>query len=287
LSIIAIAKNITEEPPAKEYTEPPFVGDMTAAPALTTMTDPADPFTEPTAPAEVLSTTTAQTAAETTETAETTTAEATTATTTAATTAAVTAAAADYNKEYFSNWLFIGDSIFTGLYGYNFLDSTNVFAKIGFSPSSVRTSDVNGTTVYQKLAVAKPEVICIMLGTNGLAYLSTDTMIADYGKFIGEIRDLLPDSRIIVLSITPVTKKHSDEKPETLEIITAYNEALKTLAEDSEVDYFDIFTELSDENGYSKTEYAENDGLHLKGAAYTKVLSMLEEYVEDGDNGNE
>jgi lysophospholipase L1-like esterase len=203
------------------------------------------------------------------------------------TTAAVTAAAADYNKDFFSNWLFIGDSIFTGLYGYNYLDSTNVFAKIGFSPSSVRTGDVNGTTVYQKLAVAKPEVICIMLGTNGLAYLSADTMISDYGKFIGEIRDLLPDSRIIVLSITPVTKKHSDEKPETLEMITTYNEALKTLAEDSEVDYFDIFTELSDENGYSKVMYAENDGLHLKGAAYAKVLSMLEEYVKDENEGTD
>jgi lysophospholipase L1-like esterase len=294
LSIIAIAKNITEEPPAEEYTPPPVVGDMTTPASIT---DPADPFTETvlttaaTAPAE----TSAETAETTATTAQTVTSDETaetaaqTETSTVSAAIAATPAADDYDKEFFSNWLFVGDSIFTGLYGYNYLSSSNVFAKIGLNPASVRTTDNNGTTVYQKLAVSKPDIICIMLGTNGLAYLSIDSMITDYGKFIDEIKELLPDTRIIILSLTPVTKVHSDTKPETLELVTSYNEALKTLAEEKETDYFDIFTDLSDDEGYSRPEYAENDGLHLKGAAYKRVLWLLEDYVKNGEeeSGNE
>jgi lysophospholipase L1-like esterase len=250
LSILAIAKNITEEPPEEEYTEPPFIGDMTTALSNTSVT----------------------------------TAETTVAITPAATTAE-TSVTDDYEKEYFSNWLFIGDSIFTGLYGYDFLDSSNVFAKIGFTPENVRTMDINGTTVYQKLAVTKPETICIMLGTNGLAYLSAEQMIIDYGKFIDEIRDLLPDSQIIILTVTPVTKEHSDEKPENLSLITAYNDALAILAEEKETGYLDVFSDLSDEDGYTKPEYAENDGLHLKSAAYARILSLLEAYTDEEQSG--
>jgi lysophospholipase L1-like esterase len=242
LSIIAIAKNISEEPPAEEYTEPPFIAEMTTS-------------------SETTVTTTVTTAA------------------TAVTTTAAATVAEDYEKGYFDNWLFIGDSIFTGLYGYDYLDSSQVFAKIGFTPENIRTSDINGTTVYQKLAVTKPETICIMLGTNGVAYLTAEQMAADYGKFIDEIRDLLPDSKIINLTITPVTKEHSDQKPENLTLITAYNEALAVLAEEKETDFLDVFADLSDDDGYTKSEYAENDGLHLKSAAYARILSLLETYT--------
>jgi lysophospholipase L1-like esterase len=183
---------------------------------------------------------------------------------------------ASYDKESFSNYVFIGDSISTGLYGYNYLDAANVFAKIGFTPENVRTGDVNGTTVYQKLAVAKPDKICIMLGTNGLSYISVETMINHYTLFIDEIRDIIPDCEIILLTIPPVTKEHEDTKPENLTLITSYNEAVIALAEEKEAELFDVYSLLADENGYTKSEYAEADGLHLKGAAYTLILSELE-----------
>ncbi|MDR0974583.1 MAG: GDSL-type esterase/lipase family protein [Ruminococcus sp.] len=248
LSILSIAKKISEVPPADEYVEPPFPGDMTTT-VSTTLTSALT-----TAATEV---------------------------TTAVTTTALTVAETDFDKDYFSNWLFIGDSIFTGLYGYDFLDSSNVFAKIGFTPENVRTSDINGTSVYQKLAVTKPETICIMLGTNGLAYLTVEQMIADYRKFIDEIRDLLPETKIIIVTITPVTKEHSDAEPENLSLITAYNEALAVLSEEKETDFVDIYAFLADDDGYTKTLYAENDGLHLKASAYELILTELEAYTKN------
>ena len=42
----------------------------------------------------------------------------------------------DFDKDYFSSSLFIGDSISTGLSLYGFLDQQNVFAQQGLAPST-------------------------------------------------------------------------------------------------------------------------------------------------------
>jgi lysophospholipase L1-like esterase len=269
LAVIAIVKN-TDSETVPEASPPPFIPDTEIA--VTT------PYTA------VITEDTAETTTEisenTVEPAET---ESETGSEAAVTETVTTAAAVSdsYDKDFYSNYLFIGDSISTGLYGYNYLDSANVFAKIGFTPENVRTGDVNGTTVYQKLAVAKPDKICIMLGTNGLSYISVETMINHYTLFIDEIRDIVPDSEIIIFTIPPVTKEHEDTKPENLKLITSYNEALQTLAEEKDAELFDVYSLLKDDNGYTKPEYAENDGLHLKGTAYTLILSEFQAKEEE------
>jgi lysophospholipase L1-like esterase len=263
LAVIAIVNN-TGAKTSPEMSPPPFVPESETEVAITT--------TAVTTTATSVATTAVTTTAAT-DSSEETTVEPVSSETPIQTFAAVNAS---YDKESFSNYVFIGDSISTGLYGYNYLDAANVFAKIGFTPENVRTGDVNGTTVYQKLAVAKPDKVCIMLGTNGLSYISVETMINHYTLFIDEIRDILPDCEITLFTIPPVTKEHEDTKPENLALITAYNEAVTALAEEKETELFDVYSLLADDNGYTKPEYAEADGLHLKGAAYTLILSELE-----------
>jgi lysophospholipase L1-like esterase len=182
----------------------------------------------------------------------------------------------DYDKEFFDNYLFIGDSISTGLYGYGYLSSSNVFAKIGLTPVSVRTADVNGTTVYQKMTVNNPAAVCIMLGTNGLSYLDTDDMIDSFTLFVDEIKETVPDTEIVILSIPPVTKEHEDTKPENNTVIKEYNAGLKQLAEDKDLTFIDVYSMLADEDGYMRADYAEKDGLHLQGAAYKRILYEIE-----------
>jgi lysophospholipase L1-like esterase len=260
LAVVAIVNNTNAAIPP-EMSPPPFVPELQTEVAITT-----------TVPTTTVTTTVTTTTA-VTDSSEETTVEPVSSETPIQTFAASNAS---YDKESFANFIFIGDSISTGLYGYNYLNADNVFAKIGFTPENVRTGDVNGTTVYQKLAVAKPDKVCIMLGTNGLSYISVETMINHYTLFIDEIRELLPDCEIILFTIPPVTKEHEDSKPENLTLITSYNEAVIALAEEKEAEVFDVYSLLADDNGYTKPEYAESDGLHLKGAAYTLILSELE-----------
>ncbi len=192
------------------------------------------------------------------------------------------AASNEYDPEFFGRGLIIGDSISVGLVNYGYLQPENVFAQIGLTPSSVLTADIDGTTVYTKASGLNPDYICIMLGTNGLSYLSEDFMAEKMGEFIDGLRQTCPNAEIFLVSIPPVTAEHESEKPEKIENITKYNDHISKLAEEKSVTFVDTFTLLQDSSGYLAEDYAEHDGLHLKGAAYPVLLSAIQTAVESG-----
>lgn len=219
---------------------------------------------------------------ETTTVTVTTTESATTAESTAESEKAETVAAStEYDHEFFERGLVVGDSISVGLVNYGFLQPENVFAQIGLTPSSVLTADIDGVTVYDKAAGLAPDYICIVLGTNGLSYLSEDFMAEKMGEFIDGLRQVCPNARIFLVSIPPVTAAHESEKPEKIENITKYNEHISKLAEEKSAVFVDTFSLLRDSDGYLAADYAENDGLHLKAAAYPVVLSAIQTAVEN------
>lgn len=190
------------------------------------------------------------------------------------------AASTEYSPKFFDRGLIIGDSISVGLVNYGYLKSENVFAQIGLTPSSVLTTDIDGTTVYTKAAGLDPDYICIMLGTNGLSYLSEDFMAEKMSEFIDGLRQTCPNAKIFLVSIPPVTAEHESEKPEKIENITKYNEHISKLAEEKSAPFVNTFELLQDSDGYLAADYAENDGLHLKAAAYPVVLSAIQTAVE-------
>lgn len=190
------------------------------------------------------------------------------------------AASKEYAPEFFDRGLIIGDSISVGLVNYGYLKPENVFAQIGLTPASVLTADIDGTTVYTKAAGLNPDYICIMLGTNGLSYLSEDFMAEKMSEFIDGLRQICPNAKILLVSIPPVTAAHESEKPEKIENITNYNRHIEKLAEEKSAPFVNIFMLLQDSDGYLAADYAEHDGLHLKGAAYPVLLSAIQTAVE-------
>lgn len=182
----------------------------------------------------------------------------------------------EYDKEFYNNTLFIGDSIFTGFSGFGYLLPENVFAQVGLNPESALTKQIDGVTAAEKALAMQPERICIMLGTNGLAFLSSDYMVSEMSKLVDSLKENCPDTQIVILSIPPVTEEHEKENPEKIAVISDYNSKLEALAEEKECTYIDIFTMLQDENGYLAEEYAEVDGLHFLGKAYGVVLSRIQ-----------
>lgn len=196
-----------------------------------------------------------------------------------------------YDKEFYSNTMFIGDSIFTGFSGFGYLLPENVFAQVGLNPDSVLTKEIDGVTAVQKASGMQPERICIMLGTNGLAFLDISYMADSMGKLIEQLEEAVPGVQIVILSIPPVTEEHEKDNPEKVPLIAEYNALLAQTAEAKECKYIDIFTMLQDENGYLAEEYAEMDGLHFLGKAYGVVLSRvqyeLSQETEETDNTEE
>ena len=191
------------------------------------------------------------------------------------------AASSEYDPAFFDRVLMVGDSLSVGLVNYGYLKPENVFAQVGLTPASVMTTDINEESVYTKAAGLDPGCICIMLGTNGLSYLSEDYMAEKMGEFIDGLRKTCPEAVIVVVSIPPVTAVHESEKPEKIENITLYNGLLEALAADKSALYVDVFSLLQDSTGYLADHYAENDGLHFKTYAYPVILSAVQSAAED------
>lgn len=182
-----------------------------------------------------------------------------------------------YNKSFYDNCFFIGDSISTGLYLYGFLDKDNVFAEVGLNPESALTHEIDGVTCSAKAQALDPERIYIMLGTNGLAYMDGEYMANKMVELIAQLETACPVADIYVISIPPVTAAHEAEGNETMSKVLDYNSKLKERCQEGGFTYIDLCSVLQDETGYMSANYAEADGLHFLGAAYIRMLNYVEQ----------
>ncbi|MGN0597023.1 MAG: GDSL-type esterase/lipase family protein [Ruminiclostridium sp.] len=179
------------------------------------------------------------------------------------------------DTDYFADDLFIGDSISTGLTGYGYLPTSNVFAQIGLNPESVLTKEVDGYTVSSKVAEKQPKRTYIMLGSNGIGFLDASYMVDKMKELLAVIEEACPTTQIVIISITPVTAAHEANSPENMTNINAYNEMLKQLASDGGYKFIDLCSQFKDESGYFSSAYAEADGLHFLGSAYVAMLNYI------------
>lgn len=190
----------------------------------------------------------------------------------------------EYDEAFFDKTFVIGDSLSTGFVNYEFLPAEKVFAQAGLTPSSIMFTEVGGTLVYDKASEVDYEYICIMLGTNGIAYLEADFMSEKMSLFIDELRTKCPDSKLVLVSIPPVTAEHEIDVPETnIDRIKLYNSCIEKLAEEKDVIWVETYSILCDNTGYLADEYAETDGLHLKIHAYPVILSRIQEAIMNAE----
>ena len=185
----------------------------------------------------------------------------------------------DFDKEYFSSSLFIGDSISTGLSLYGFLDQDNVFAQQGLAPSTALDAEIDGVMLSDKIASFKPKKIFVMLGTNSVGYADNETLAASMNELVEKISGLTK-AKIYVISIPPITPEaeKSDENELTKKDIDDYNAKLKTAVSGSVASFIDLNSVLSNSDGYFDADYAEMDGIHFMGTTYEVMLSYLQKH---------
>ncbi|MDE6591704.1 MAG: hypothetical protein K2K57_01390 [Oscillospiraceae bacterium] len=191
----------------------------------------------------------------------------------------------EYDKAFFESDLFIGDSISTGYFLYGFMAEKNVFAKIGLNPSSVLTKSV--PTVYGEITAADmisytlPKRVYIMLGSNGIQWLSGESMLRSMKSLTEMINLTSPETEIVIVGVPPVTAAY-DATVEGMDIMAAvndYNSGLAQFAAENSYIFVDPGAILKDSTGYFAGQYAEGDGMHFKSATYKVLLSYIEREV--------
>jgi len=132
-----------------------------------------------------------------------------------------------------------------------------------------------------------PSKVFILIGTNDIGEnKSYDHIIGNIALIIDKIQNKCPEAKIYLQSIYPVSKakdkkikkfivgKRSNEK------IRRVNEGLKRIAKEKDVEYIDVYSHLTDEDGNLKLEYTI-EGLHLTVEGYRACANVLRPYVSE------
>lgn len=213
------------------------------------------------------------------------------------------------DSSYFSDALFVGDSLTEGieLYIYhNFHhlpDTTKYLWMRGITPMDMLNGQWNATmpynwqgpvqqrtgeTIYtspiEDIVAANPGKLYIMLGTNCLTGGQSDEVILKYyDQLIETLQQRLPDMLIYVQSITPVGIEKEQEDPAQYSAarIALLNEQIAKMAYARGVCYLDVHAVLADESDHLKPEW-NYDGWHMSPEAYKAWFQYLTTHTLPG-----
>lgn len=139
----------------------------------------------------------------------------------------------------------------------------------GFGGSQIADS----VTFASRIVIPyKPKVIVFYAGDNDInAGKTPETVLKDFQTFVGIVRDKLPGTRIIFISIKPsISRWHLVEKMRTA------NKLIRTFAETEErLQFLDVDAPMIGPDGRPRRELFVADGLHLSPAGYRLWTSLL------------
>lgn len=186
---------------------------------------------------------------------------------------------------YFSDAVFVGDSITTGIDLYSSLTNTKVVASTGINLETVLTADSvrnaagDKTTIPQAVKELKPAKIYLMLGTNGIDWMTVDQMIAQYEKVFDTLKADNPNAVFYIQSIPPITKEKEKKSSQmSLSKIKEYNDRLLKLAEEKKAYYVDVYSAIASEDGYLSSENS-TDGVHFDSSVYTVWIEYVRRHT--------
>lgn len=180
---------------------------------------------------------------------------------------------------YFSDAVFIGNSLVDGLYLYGGIEGCDFLSATGVSIynfSTQKISDKKGSegTIMSFLEKKQYGKVYILLGINEIGG-AVEAFIESYESVLAKIAELQPDAAIYILSLTPVSEeKSAGSEYFTKENVQKYNEAICAMCSDKGYNYIDCFTPLADENGFLPKD-AASDGIHFNVSYYATWMDVI------------
>ena len=162
---------------------------------------------------------------------------------------------------------FLGDSLTDG---YNL---ENYYPRFTTSNRGIGGDTTHGLLSRMECSAyeLKPKAIVMLIGANNL-----DTMFNDYEEILLGIKENLPDTKVVLLSLTPTGGDFADRNK-----TAAYNNVkIEKLAKKYEFTYVDIFTPLLNTITDEIHEIYTTDGLHFSSEGYEVITEVLTPVLE-------
>lgn len=190
--------------------------------------------------------------------------------------------------DFFSNSLFIGNSLVHGLWAFGGIKTGSWCAAT--SASVVNLDRVkneafwgdpeDAPTVKEAIYRGSFDKVYILLGINEIGFEPED-FIPIYSGLLDTIEYAHPNAEIYIMGLTPITEeKDACGYPFTMERIRSYNEALLKLAEERECWYVDLCEAMAGEDGFLEEEVS-TDGVHFIQEKYPDWGEYLRTHYAD------
>ena len=170
-----------------------------------------------------------------------------------------------------NNMIFVGNSLVQGLKSVS--NDNNVFyCKVGENLYGLNKK------VSSQLSNHSCETVVIGMGTNELGWYTKKQFEEQYGVLVRKIREINPNSNIVVLSIPPVSQSKSDSSSAyNNSNVKKSNEYIKKICVDNSLLFLDCSAYFGD---VLRSDWT-GDGMHLTGNAYIGWYDFIKSEISD------
>ena len=197
----------------------------------------------------------------------------------------------DAGQAYIDSLTFLCDSALIGLRDYGLLREGTATTQVwGSSAGNIPASQLgsfkirfpgDGSEISPADAamIAKPSILVISLGTDGLADSNETQFISDFEALIRGVQEASPYTTVVVCTVTSVTISYSGSDGLEFTLVNRANEWLARVCADTGAYLVDAASAVSDSNGSLLTEYASANGKTLNSAGLNQILLYLRNHA--------
>ena len=194
---------------------------------------------------------------------------------------------------YFDDAVFVGDSM-TKAFGYfitkqreqngaclgsaHFMGVVSMTLKYAVTDTPLFTYRGKQVSLTDGLNQYGAKKVFIMIGANDLSFRDWSDVENDFRKIIDLIHEKCDGAKVILIGINPPTYSYCRNRDIDIAHWNSFNDGLRAICEEKGADFMTFASELMDEKGYLRLEYADGD-LHLSNAGNTIWLRAVRIYA--------
>jgi lysophospholipase L1-like esterase len=168
------------------------------------------------------------------------------------------------------NLVFIGDSL-TEWYNWQKRFPEYQITNLGISGEPVES--LLGRLDRIRASIDDPDFIFLMTGINNIAMEQHD-ITGPYREIVRNLSTWYKKSKVVIQSILPVALEWISNNA-----IRETNRHLEQIAREFRVEYIDVYSLFIDSKGNPRSEYLQDDGVHLSNKGYDVWANEVELFL--------
>lgn len=193
----------------------------------------------------------------------------------------------DAGTAYLDKLTFLCDSSVIGIRDYGVLSGGKETYQVwGTEVGTLKVSDLmNGTIIYpadgseitisDAALLAKPPVLVICVGQDGLSSVDENTFKASYSSMINQIKSASPDTILICSSISSISENYTGSDGLTSDMILSANEWIKDICQEYSCYYVDAGHACDTGYGYVHVSYLSTNGKTLNSNGVLEYVNYI------------